>query len=167
MVHMTASVVFLIALRQDTHRLLRMLTRAFAVLIVSCAFGSIQAQAQNLPDPTLEQRRALEREQSQQRAFEQEPDIRLKPEAPVLQELLPQDELPCFPIKQIRLDGMDATFRSSQFDWVLDQLGGKLEESPLGRCLGARGISLVVTRAQNAIIARGWITTQVLRAHRI
>ena len=161
MVHMTVSVVlFLIALRRGRHRLLRMLPRVFSALIVSCAFGSIQAQ--NLPDPTLEQRRALEREQSQQRAFEQEPDIRLKPEAPVSQERLPQDEAPCFPIKKIRLEGIEPAFQPSQFDWVLDRLGGKLEESPLGRCLGARGISVVVTRAQNAIIARGWITTQVL-----
>ncbi|NKF15244.1 POTRA domain-containing protein, partial [Rhizobium phaseoli] len=37
-------------------------------------------------------------------------------------------------------------------------------DSPVGRCLGTIGVNVVLARAQQAIIARGFVTTRVLAA---
>ncbi|MBS0344237.1 MAG: ShlB/FhaC/HecB family hemolysin secretion/activation protein, partial [Proteobacteria bacterium] len=39
-----------------------------------------------------------------------------------------------------------------------------LSDSPLGRCLGTQGINIVLARLQQALVARGLITTRVLAA---
>ncbi|HEY4542097.1 MAG TPA: ShlB/FhaC/HecB family hemolysin secretion/activation protein [Noviherbaspirillum sp.] len=38
------------------------------------------------------------------------------------------------------------------------------EDSPIGRCLGANGIQIVIKRVQNAVVARGYVTTRILAA---
>ncbi|MBP7303070.1 MAG: hypothetical protein KA972_07810, partial [Brachymonas sp.] len=35
-------------------------------------------------------------------------------------------------------------------------------DAPEGRCLGAQGVNIVLARAQNHLIARGYITSRVL-----
>ena len=72
---------------------------------------------------------------------------------------LPQDEKPCFPIREIRLQGPDA----QRFAWVLDELGGPDgQDGPLQGCLGAEGVGVVTQRAQIALMARGFVTSRVL-----
>ncbi|WP_148252157.1 ShlB/FhaC/HecB family hemolysin secretion/activation protein [Aidingimonas lacisalsi] len=114
-------------------------------------------QAQDGPfDDTL--RRQQERERALQDRQTLDPDVRLSVpgEAP---ERLPDDEAPCFLIHDIDLQGDDA----QRFAWLLDAIdGGSLNDDPLGRCLGTQGINLVVTRAQNALIERGYITSRIL-----
>lgn len=85
--------------------------------------------------------------------------VRLPSQPAVLPESFPRHESPCFAIHQIQLTG-DA---AAKFKFALtDSINGK--HNALGKCLGTEGINLVMARIQNAIIARGFITTRVLAA---
>ena len=133
------------------------------------AFCVQAAQAQVVRNPA-EQRRDLERDTSEQRRAQErdavqreqnlpQRDVRIDaPQAaPALR--LPQDEKPCFAIREIRLQGQDA----QRFAWVLNELGGPDgQDGPLQRCLGAEGVGVVTQRAQSALVARGFVTSRVL-----
>ena len=101
--------------------------------------------------------RQQQRERALQQRQEQTPDVRLDAGRAEVTERLPSDETPCFTINRIELHG-DA---AAKFDWALSAAASE-DDSPLGRCLGANGINLVMKRVQNAIIKRGYITTRVL-----
>lgn len=101
--------------------------------------------------------RQQERERALREQLEAPPDERLPRPAPALPGRLPQHEQPCFPIAQIRLDGEEA----ERFRWALRE-GDPADDRATGRCLGSAGINVVMTRIQNAIIARGFVTTRVL-----
>jgi hemolysin activation/secretion protein len=123
------------------------------------------AQAQPIitpPDPSPEQRRQQERETQQQRSQQPLVDVRLPSPADAAVAIatrLPKEETPCFAIQSVELAGADA----AQFLWVLDHLAGPQgDDSPLRRCLGAEGINVVLKRAQDAVIARGYVTSRVL-----
>ncbi len=133
----------------------------------------VSAQAQNLPDPVLELRRQEEREQAQRQEQERSPQVRLPTPATSVSQALVQGESPCFKIKQIELQGLGPAPGAqtaplplpAQFDWlpaaVVDGVAG---DSPIGLCLGAQGINQVLQRAQDALIARGYVTSRVLAA---
>lgn len=81
---------------------------------------------------------------------------------------IPENETPCFVLHQIQLTGEDA----DHFEFALaeglsvknqglDDLG---HEKILGRCFGVQGINALISRIQNAMIAKGFITTRVLAA---
>lgn len=65
----------------------------------------------------------------------------------------PVSEHPCFAINQIALTGEAA----SRFQWALDAAA-----DAKGRCLGGQGITLIINKVQNAILARGYVTTRVM-----
>ncbi len=89
---------------------------------------------------------------------ERKPDVRLAAPPPESKRL-PQDEPTCFRIQEIALRGEEA----GRFGWVLDALAGPdADDSPLRKCLGTTGIDLVLQRAQEAVQARGFVTTRVL-----
>lgn len=67
------------------------------------------------------------------------------------------DETPCFTIDRLILSGDQVEY----FAWAIKSATGD-HDSPIGRCLGADGISRVMKRLQNAIIERGYVTTRVL-----
>lgn len=69
----------------------------------------------------------------------------------------PQDEAPCFPVHRLRLVG-DA---SERFAWVLEGLR-EGADAAIGRCLGARGLSVAAQRAQRALLERGFVTSRIL-----
>jgi hemolysin activation/secretion protein len=69
----------------------------------------------------------------------------------------PASEQPCFKIESIILAGDGA----AAFQFSL-QAVTKGKASALHRCLGVQGINAVISRVQNAIIHRGFITTRVL-----
>jgi hemolysin activation/secretion protein len=106
-----------------------------------------------------EQRRALERETQLREQQDRTPDIRLPKPPSEAPRLLPDSETPCFTIQQLLLRGEE----SARFAWVLDALGGAgALDSPQHKCLGAKGIAMVLQRAQDAVVARGFVTTRVL-----
>ena len=113
-------------------------------------------------DASQELIRQQERERLLRQQQERNPDVRLiEAPAAVSANRLPAGEAPCFTIDQLVLRGEDA----AQFQWALkgasrDDLGAP--DSPLGRCLGTQAINVLMGRMQNAIIARGYVTTRVL-----
>lgn len=112
-----------------------------------------------------EQLRQQQREESQRRQMQSEPDVRLSsPTVPVdssASGLLPDNEAPCFNIQRVELQGANAAL----FDWALHAAhitSTDQADSALNRCVGVQGVNTVLSRVQNAIIARGYVTTRVL-----
>lgn len=118
------------------------------------------------------------REQNRERLLreqqERSPDVRLQEEADAGDAVdggieampatrLPLDEQPCSYIERIQLDGDHA----SSWQWALaaahEEQGGGVDNA-VGRCLGTDSIDIVMKRVQNAIIARGFVTTRILVA---
>jgi hemolysin activation/secretion protein len=116
--------------------------------------------------PAAADNQELLRQQERERAFRQQqeaaPDVRLeRPRAPAEPGRLPVAESPCFNIERILLTG-DA---SEQFQWALAAANSAADgtaDAASGRCLGSRGINLVMRRLQNAIVGRGFVTARVL-----
>ncbi|WP_092949747.1 ShlB/FhaC/HecB family hemolysin secretion/activation protein [Roseateles sp. YR242] len=101
--------------------------------------------------------RQQERERQLRQQQETQPDVRLERAAAEDETRLPVDESPCFRIDRITLTGVAA----EQFQWALKAASPKGDQAT-GRCLGAAGINMVMKRVQNAIVARGYVTTRVL-----
>ncbi|MBU0587054.1 MAG: ShlB/FhaC/HecB family hemolysin secretion/activation protein [Gammaproteobacteria bacterium] len=113
----------------------------------------------NVERDTAEQRRAQERETQLREQQPQAPDVRLSSQSPLAQQRFPESETPCFAIQALELQG-DA---GGHFTWLLDSLAGPQgNDAPLHKCLGAKGISLVLQRAQEALVAKGYVTSRVL-----
>ncbi|QGU89258.1 ShlB/FhaC/HecB family hemolysin secretion/activation protein [Erwinia sorbitola] len=97
-----------------------------------------------------------QRQQARERALQQqnapESDVRLARPDVVLPDY-PANETPCFTINSLRLEGDLAP----RFQWALEAA-----ESAKGRCLGGQGIMLAINKVQNAILARGFVTTRVM-----
>lgn len=121
-----------------------------------CAAEAIIAQA--LPAPAVQDQLQQERERALRNQMGQSQDVRVPRTAvAVSADQFPENETPCFPITHIVLVGESA----EQFQFALKAV----TEGPdpaLGRCLGAQGINVVLTRVQNAIVAKGYVTTRVL-----
>lgn len=99
----------------------------------------------------LQQERALRAQQ------EPHTDVQLKVKPAAGAGRIPEHESPCFVIRQIELVGDSA----KSFSWALSAANAD-QDPAIGRCLGAKGIGVVMQRIQNALIARGYITTRVL-----
>ncbi|MCY1162828.1 Filamentous hemagglutinin transporter protein FhaC [compost metagenome] len=132
-----------------------------------------QAMAQPAPQTSAEQeqRRAQERDRLLREQQEKTPDVRLleapkSPEAEAAK--LPVAESPCFKVNALKLrivagDKAAAEAQASPFAWALDAAAGPdYGDSPVGRCVGAESVGIVIKRVQNAVIARGYVTTRVL-----
>lgn len=111
-----------------------------------------------------EQLRQQQRDEALRKQQQASPDVRLTtPGIQAVQDRLPQGETPCFAIQRLELTGQDA----ARFQWALkaaDQRAQQQDDPVVGHCLGAEGLSVVVTRVQNAIIERGFVTTRIVAA---
>ncbi len=82
------------------------------------------------------------------------PDVRLSPESALSgMPLFPADK-PCFVISRMVLNGIDALPH-----WLSLQRQAK---KALGRCLGAKGINILMGQLQNPLIGHGYVTSRVL-----
>jgi hemolysin activation/secretion protein len=140
-------------------------------------YGHEHARAQQTPDPTFELRREQERVDAQRQREEKTPDVKSTPTVLNAQRL-PTSESPCFKIERLELNNADyakgadvapsgsvraSSFPTPTFDWVLSSTAGpSRDDSPIGKCLGAQGIELVLKRAQEGVVQRGFVTTRVL-----
>jgi hemolysin activation/secretion protein len=116
------------------------------------------AYAQPVPDPTPQLRRQQEQGDAARQRLE--PRVDVAPAAPVAEQpsRLPA-EAPCFDIQTIILRGDEA----GRFAWVLNSLGGiGNDDLPQGKCLGAQGINILLKRAQDALVAQGFVTSRIL-----
>ncbi|CAN7756619.1 ShlB/FhaC/HecB family hemolysin secretion/activation protein [Pseudorhodoferax sp. LjRoot39] len=122
--------------------------------------GSVgMAQVQPSADAAVQELRSQERQRLLREQFERGADVRMPlPELPVAGRL-PGDEQPCFRIDALVLQGAEP------FPWLAAAAAGpEANDSPIGRCLGTQGINTVLARLQQALVARGWITSRVLAA---
>ncbi|WP_285411154.1 ShlB/FhaC/HecB family hemolysin secretion/activation protein [Variovorax sp. efr-133-TYG-130] len=120
-----------------------------------------KAQVPSTPQPIVEQQRLQERERAlrehNERNVDQRPQV--APSAPV--QRIPESESPCFRIDRVLLVGE----QSESFQWAITDLSGpEVTDSPIGYCLGTAGVNVVLARAQQAVIGRGFVTTRVLAA---
>ncbi|MGP0825944.1 ShlB/FhaC/HecB family hemolysin secretion/activation protein [Serratia sp. CY50710] len=99
-----------------------------------------------------EQQRQQERERALQQQNAPQADARLSRPDVVLPNY-PIDERPCFIINRLALDGESA----DRFQWAL----GAAADAE-GRCLGGQGIALAISKVQNVILAKGYVTTRVM-----
>lgn len=119
---------------------------------------SLPLMAAEPQSPAQELLRQQQRERVQREQLESSPDVRLDVAPDTTGPLrLPQNEAPCFKIDRILLTGEQA----GDFQWAL-RAANPADDPVQGRCVGAGGINLTMKRIQNAIIARGFITTRVL-----
>lgn len=130
-----------------------------------------QARQQQLE--SQEQLRQQEILKSLRQQQEIKPDVRDAMEAlkqtPVKASIeIPEQESPCFVINEIKLVGNESARFQFALNAVLAQNTTSATEAEvkpiLGRCLGVQGINAVMNRVQNAIIAKGYVTTRVLAA---
>ncbi|MFC7287068.1 ShlB/FhaC/HecB family hemolysin secretion/activation protein [Herminiimonas glaciei] len=124
-------------------------------LLIGGLFCLSPVSAQSLAADEL--LRQQERERQLRLQQEQTPDVRLQVPAAQAVTLLPDDESPCFRINHVSLVGDAADRFQFGLQRVIDD-----EDSPIGRCLGVNGINLVVSRIQNVIVDKGYVTTRVL-----
>ncbi len=112
-----------------------------------------------LPDPASELRRQQEREAESRKRQEARSDVRLPEQAKAELMRLPVSESPCYKIDSIHIDGESA----ADFAWIQDAFSGVAnDDEPFGRCIGAQGINLLLKRGQNALVAKGFITSRLL-----
>jgi hemolysin activation/secretion protein len=75
---------------------------------------------------------------------------------------LPKGEQPCFLIEQIELRN-SAPEQPKLIDIANAALAGPdKSDSPLRKCIGTRGTGMLIQRAQDALIAQGFVTSRVL-----
>ncbi len=128
--------------------------------------------AQTLPDSADALRREQQRTQAQREAQERNASVR-STQTPQDARLLPSGESPCFKIERLVLDNADHPLGSGiaqpnpvftpSFEWLIPATAGTQgTDSPLGRCLGTEGLQRVIQRAQEAAVAKGFVTTRVL-----
>ena len=133
-----------------------------SVLLAIGSTATYAAVPTSAQQDAAELRRMQEREAQTREQLERAPDVRLP--APAAAPLrLPEQETPCFHIRQLELRGdvPDSPF-GSRFGWVLDALAGpNQDDGPLRKCLGAQGVSVLLHRAQDALVAKGFVTTRI------
>ena len=134
----------------------------FHALLGVVLFSSpLLAAPLNIPDNTArETLRQQERQRQLRERLETNPDVRLQNQAVERpSDQFPEQESPCFKINKISLIGEE----NHRFKFALSVVTeGK--DKAIGRCLGVEGINVVITRVQNAVVEKGFITTRVLVA---
>lgn len=123
--------------------------------VASPVFGASVPGAPTPPAISIDAREQL-RQQERERVLQQQNTPRVeerlpRPEASPSD--YPADESPCFVINALRLTGDS----SAGFQWALDAAA-----DAIGQCLGGQGITAAINRVQNAILAKGYVTTRVM-----
>jgi len=134
-----------------------------ALMVLALLAPALRAQPSAADDPaSRELLRQQERERLLRRQFEATPEVHIpRPPAEATDAGYPGTESPCFRIERIVLDGEHA----QRFAWAIpaaDRRPDGTQDPVAGRCLGAAGIGVAMRRIQNAVIARGFVTTRVL-----
>ena len=139
-------------------------------LLLPCSSNSM---ADTLGIESLQLLRQQIRDEARKKQQEKIPDVQVEGlEALQVTGRLPEKESPCFIIHHFELKAASAATMSSEgfpdehfptenFQWALTAIN-PMDDPATGKCLGTTGVNLVIKRVQNAIIARGYVTTRVL-----
>lgn len=132
------------------------LLSSLAMLLAS---GSVQAQTTGTDIAANQEQLQRERERLLRQQQEQSPNVRLpEPKEVDVSTIFPVQESPCFPISRISLIGEAA----ERFQFALSSVTG--QGGALGSCLGTEGVNIVIAHMQNALILRGYTTSQIRAA---
>jgi hemolysin activation/secretion protein len=142
-------------------------TLVFGLSLLLLSFHAIAQTSPTLPanppDRNIELRQQQERERVLRESQEKTSNVQLK--APTGKETgrIPEDEFPCFRIDRLNFSSLKPS-EADSFQWLLPyaDLNNRQPDSPIGKCLGANGINTVITRMQNALVAKGYTTSRVL-----
>lgn len=137
-----------------TPKLFKYILPAVVIFLLAAPLWA-QRPDTGIADREIQRQQELERQRRQE--FEDRaPDIHFKTDAePDSALIYPEAESPCMVINKVELVGKDA----HKFKWAL-----KEADSALGRCLGAQSINVLMSRIQNQIIKKGYITTRIVAA---
>lgn len=127
----------------NKNRLVQTMACLLFTLSLPAVSASLPERAAILDDQ--QQLRQQQRERALQQKNQPESDVRLSLPAIVLPDY-PRHEQPCFTLHRFQLNGDKA----NQFQWALAAVN-----SAKGRCLGSKGIGIVMNKVQNAILAKG------------
>ena len=143
---------------------------ATAGLLLVLLPAGAQTGAPGMDASGRELQRLQEDERHRREAQERGPDVRLPaPASEIASEgpaggaaaRLPSDESPCIQIDRLAIEG-DA---AAQFPWLLASADRSVDggwDPAAPRCLGVRGIAAVLARLQQALVAKGYVTSRVL-----
>jgi hemolysin activation/secretion protein len=135
---------------------------ALATLAVAYAAISAAQTPTDLLRRSQDQERRAQDQRLQQERLQTTPDIHLPSTPPRPSQSLIVGESPCFDIQMLTLSGGT----DESFAWLLDYADGHAQlnqPDPIqGKCLGAQGVQQIVDRLQNALIAKGYVTSRVL-----
>jgi hemolysin activation/secretion protein len=127
----------------------------FALLLTWAAPLAAQSPGAGIGDREIQRQEEMER-QRRQELEDRAPDIHFQTQTlPEAQLSYPANEAPCLVINEIILEGRD----SDKFQWAL-----KAVAEARGRCLGAMGLNVLMSRVQNQILEEGYITTRIVAA---
>src|SRR5450830_210766 len=130
--------------------------RLLSGIVILLASAAAQAQTTGADIAASQEQLQRERERLLRQQQEQTPNVRLPaPKEVDVSTIFPVEESPCFPISKISLIGEAA----ERFQFALDSVTG--EHGALSRCLGTEGVNTVLVRMQNALILRGYTTSQI------
>lgn len=128
---------------------------ALTLLISGCNVLQASAASQNAV--------LFDQQQQHQQAQQEARDAQMTPLAPGIHlkvDTAPDvngpfpSEMPCFPVKTVSLTGQSA------FPQWVPLL--RIANGGVGHCLGIKGINQLISRLQNTLIDRGWVTSRVL-----
>ncbi len=144
-------------------RTMPVLTPAFltaaCLLALEPAWCQVTSDLQRAVDA---ERQAREREQQRLRELPVAPDVHLGTVVPPVEAgRLPPGEQPCFRIDTVRIDGTEGTPIALR-PLRAALAGSDAADAPEGRCIGARGVAQLIQRAQDALIAQGFVTSRML-----
>ena len=132
-----------------------------SVIAVALQGGSLiwlsPAYGQEAPGGDESLRRQDQQLQELRRRQEATPDVHMQAAPPEPVDRLPSNEGPCRHIRKIQAEGGGALSAA-----VIGALAGTNgDDAPEGRCLGSKGIAILVQRANNALIGKGYVTSRV------
>jgi hemolysin activation/secretion protein len=132
-----------------------------ALLLLSWA-GAVHAQAPTTPSPEVrqqgEQQERLQREREEaQRGLLKPAPKAPPPSSPEPIKPWPENESPCLPLREVVLVGDS----SQSFQWTIEGLLSGSDPA-IGRCLGREGVNGAASRAQQALMERGYVTSRIV-----
>ncbi len=122
--------------------------------------GGQSCFAQITPDPSIEIKKQQERQEQEQKRLLENPIVKPETKVDVSTVLLPTQEKQCWNIKNVFLDDQNG-LPVPEFKWLEKSLtGNEQNDSPIGKCIGAKGLNLLLKRGQDALIEKGFTTTR-------
>jgi len=134
----------------------RAITLAARLLLMTASLASAESYAQAaLPDPSPELRRQDAQRHALREELEATPWSPARDDAGTPPHQRIPDEPHCALIERIDIQGhlvSQSLYRALE--------GLQSDDSPIGRCLGAQGITLLIQRLQQALVEQGYLTSQ-------